>query len=246
MLVVLEAPKLAHVRLGSELVDPIPLDLRKGFLPGLVCLRQVCKGDHLRVEPQPRRGRLQHCRVRDVDEAEFARQVPHEVRRPFQAFQLNSPQKVHGLESLLGRKEEGRGQSSRGASQEEAIVHLGFLTADEVGDALDRLERQEPGKVKESEGLQQVVHVDAKDLYRRRTVAAGDHVVGLAAVPAVVDHRCQERLVVRLNILRAPHVASVGIDAAVCLLGVHGDPWLIATVDEVDEVLSVPSSAGTM
>mmetsp|Transcript_73952 Transcript_73952/g.212044 ORF Transcript_73952/g.212044 Transcript_73952/m.212044 type:complete len:293 (+) Transcript_73952:318-1196(+) len=181
-----KAEELAHVRLRPQLADPVVLDLLEVPLPSLVVDRQIREGDHLGVEPQTGLHGLKHRRVRDVDEAELARQVPDKVLA-LRARQLHLAKVVHRLETVLGLHKVCRSKGRRSVRQEEAIVHPFAHALDEARNLLDGRLGQEACNGQLFGGVQDVINIDARDLDGGRTVAAGGLAPGHHATAVLRD-----------------------------------------------------------
>mmetsp|Transcript_41524 Transcript_41524/g.131427 ORF Transcript_41524/g.131427 Transcript_41524/m.131427 type:complete len:333 (-) Transcript_41524:1058-2056(-) len=238
----LEAEQLAHVRLRLQLLDPEVLDLLEIPLPGLVGGRQIREGDHLRVEPEARCDRLQHGRVLHIDEAELTWQVPDEILTPL-ALQLDLSQIIHRRKSFVGRHEVRRRQSRRGLRQEEAVVDPVGQLPSQPRDVRHRLMRHDVRHLLRPQGPDHVVDVNAHDLDRWGTVAARRHAVRHQA-PVVRDGRVLESGIGLVDVVGdAQLAAEVRVHTGVGFLRVDGDDGRVAAVDEVREVLAVPSLA---
>mmetsp|Transcript_97207 Transcript_97207/g.190913 ORF Transcript_97207/g.190913 Transcript_97207/m.190913 type:complete len:290 (-) Transcript_97207:325-1194(-) len=229
---------------GTKLLDPVVLHALEVTLPRLVVLREIRERDHLSVEPQTRGHRLQHRGIQNVDEAELARQVPHELLVA-QALQLDVAEVIHGREGFRRLHEVSRGEGVRRLCEPEAVVHLVTLCSDEARHGCDGgpghglRQRQALGV------LQPIVDLHADDLDGRGAVAPRRLAPRHATLPIVHDHLVHLVRVICLDIFGHAKLAlEVRVHTVVCLLRVDSHHGLLRVVDVIDEELAIPRGPG--
>mmetsp|Transcript_107942 Transcript_107942/g.302344 ORF Transcript_107942/g.302344 Transcript_107942/m.302344 type:complete len:731 (-) Transcript_107942:234-2426(-) len=232
-----EAPKLAHMGLGPQLVHEVVFHLLEGPLPGLVVFCQVLEGEHLHSDPPAGLHRLQDSHVPNVDEAELPRQVPDEFLAP-EALELHLLQLVHRREDILWGHEVRRGDGGGRLRLPEAVVDLVALALHKPRDVPHHRHGELLRQAQRAQAPQQVVHVDARHLDGRGPLPAGRLAPRHAPVPVVLDALRQELVVAAVHARGDAELALEGdVDAAVGLLHVPHHRRQVLVVEEVEEKL---------